>query len=145
MTNVRDLENLASQGGTDADLAIKAVVNAESRIALGSFNLAQAAGTYPLLTATGDVYCEIKEAYVYTAATGLTSITLTTSHSTPKSIVASTALASLTLDAILTTVTNAFVLPNSKKLQGTIVGTGTAGLLYLVVAWTPLTAGATLA
>lgn len=145
MSGPRDIESLASQAGTTADVAIQATTDKQPRVALGQFNLAQVAAVYPLLTATGDVLVEVISAYVYTAATGLTSVTLTTSHTTPKSVVASTNLASLTLDAILSIVTPTFVLPNGKKLQGTIVGTGTAGLIYLSVRWTPLTAGATLA
>lgn len=142
MTNIRDLENLASE--TDV-AAIEGVISNQPRTTTGLFNLAQVAGSYPLLTAAGDVLCEIKEAYVKTAATGLTSVTLSTTHTSSKSVVASTLLAALTLDAILTLALSTFVLPSGKALQGTIVGTGTAGLIYLVVSWTPLSPGATLA
>lgn len=147
MTVIRDLENLAQQAGTTADVAIQAVTDKEPRSVQGQFNLAQVAGTYDILTASGgDVFVEVKEVYVKTAATGLTSVHLDTNHTTPKSIVASTALAALTLDAILTLVaagTN-FVLPSGKKIQGTIVGTGTAGLILFVCNYTPLAPGATL-
>lgn len=145
MTNIRDIENLAQASGTTPDLDMQPIVDKTERLALAQFNMAQVASTYTLLTATGgDVFCEVKEAYVKTAATGLTSVNLNTGHTTPKSIVASTALAALTLDAILSLVTAGFVLPSGKTITGTIVGTGTAGLMYLVINYVPLTPGATL-
>lgn len=143
---VRDLESLASQAGTDADVAMKAVIDKEARVAVGQFNLSQVAGTYDLLTAAGgDVLCEVQQVYVKTAATGLTSALVATNHPTPKSVVASTLLAALVADAILTVATTPFVLPSGKKIQGTIVGTGTAGLVLVIVKYTPLAPGATLA
>lgn len=111
-----------------------------------SINLAQNAGTYTAATATGgDVYIEIATAYVKTAATGLTSALIVTNHATaPKSIVASTLLASITGDASLTVVTTSFILPSTKAIQYTIVGTGSGGVITLVTKWSPVTAGATL-
>lgn len=115
------------------------------RIKKGTFNLSQVAGTYDILTASGDVWVEIQAAYVKTAAAGLTSALVVTDHATPKSIVASTLLASITLDTALTIVTSSFLLPSGKKIQGTIVGTGSSGEVSVVIRYTPLTAGATIA
>lgn len=150
---IRDLEGLASQTGTDADLliktandSIKVITDKQFRTAIGQFNLAQAAATYDLLTATGgDVYCDVQIVYVKTAAAGLTSAQVVTDHTTPKAVISSTVLASLILDAILTLSIGKFVLPSGKKIRGTIVGTGSAGLVYVVVNYVPLAAGATLA
>ena len=114
------------------------------RIVVGSFNLNQAAGTYTLLTATGDVYVEILQCYVKTAAAGLTSALIETNHTVAKSIVASALLAAITADLLMTVVTPAFVLPSTKVIRGTIVGSGSGGLIYVVCRWQPVTIGATL-
>lgn len=115
------------------------------KYAVGSFNLAQAAATYTILTASGDVFIDDIQAYVKTAAGGLTSVTIQSNHATPKSIVASILLAAILIDLQLTIVTGKFVLPDTKLITGTIVGTGNAGLIYVVARWIPITAGATLA
>lgn len=117
------------------------------RTKTASFNLAQAAGNYTLLTATGgDVWVEIEQAYVKTAAGGLTSVLIETNHAgVSKSIVASALAAAITLELAMTIVTNKFVLPSGKLVRGTIVGTGNAGEVLLIVKWAPITAGATLA
>jgi hypothetical protein len=117
------------------------------KVKRGVFNLAQNAGTYDLLTATGgDVWVEVEQVFVRTAATGLTSVSIATDHTIlGKTILASTLVASLTGDAILSLTTAKFVLPSGKKIQGVIVGTGSAGTVDVVVKWAPLTAGATLA
>lgn len=111
-----------------------------------SINLAQVAGTYTDATATGgDVWVEVVAAFVKTAAGGLTSALIEANHATAsKSIVASTLLASITGDALLTLVTTSFVLPANRVIRHTIVGTGTAGEIILVVKWSPITPGATL-
>lgn len=114
------------------------------RVKVGVFNTAQAAGTYDLLTATGDVYVEVLSAYAKTAGGGFTTAAVATNHTTPKSIVAAAVAAAVTLDLAMTLVTTAFVLPSGKKIQGTIVGTGNAGEIDVVVRYSPLTAGATL-
>lgn len=114
------------------------------RVKQGSFNLAQNAGTYDILTAVGDVLVEIEQVYVKTAAGGLTSAVISTTHATPKAVVASALMAAITIELIMTVVTSKFVLTNGQKIQGTIVGTGNAGLIYVIAKYTPLTAGATL-
>lgn len=114
------------------------------RVKTAIFSLNQNAGTYDLLTATGDVYIEILAGYAKTAGFGFTTAAIATNHTVPKSIVAATAAASVTLDLAMTLVTTSFVLPSTKKIQGTIVGTGSAGEIDLIVRWSPITAGATL-
>lgn len=109
------------------------------------FNLAQVAGTYTLATATGDVWIEIVGAYVKTAATGLTSATVVTDHATPKTLIAAILLAALTIDSIPTVAIGSFMLPSGKRIQGTIVGTGTGGEMDIYVRWSPMTSGASLA
>lgn len=115
------------------------------RTKAGTFNLAQVAATYDILTATGDVWVEVVAAVATAAGTGFTTAAIATNHATPKSIVAAVAAASVTIDLALTLVSAAFVLKSGQKIQGTIVGTGSAGSVYVVVKYAPLTAGATLA
>lgn len=115
-----------------------------ARIKAGVFNTNQVAATYDLLTATGDVYVEVLAAYVKTAGSGFTTAAIATNHTTPKSIVAATAAASVTLDLAMTVVSSSFLLPSTKKIQGTLVGSGSGGEIDVVVRWAPVTAGATL-
>lgn len=135
---------MPASGGGGRGVAAVAAPDA-AHFAVGQFNLNAAAATYSLLTATGDVLVESVSAYVKTASGGLTSLTIQTDHTTPKSIVASILNAAVTIDLAMTIVTAAFVLPSGKKITGTIVGTGNAGLIYVVARWVPLTAGALLA
>lgn len=110
----------------------------------GIFGTNRVAGTYDLFVATGDVYVEVLSAYVKAAGSGYTSISIATNHTSPKSVVASTPVANVTLDSSLSLVTTSFLLPSGKKIQGTIVGTGTGGEVNLIVRFTPVTPGATL-
>lgn len=114
------------------------------RIKTGVFNTNQVAGTYDLLTASGDVYVEVLAAYAKTAGAGFTSVAIATDHTVPKSIVASALLAAVTLDLSMTLVTTSFLLQSGKKIQGTIVGTGTGGEVDVIVRYAPATAGAKL-
>lgn len=114
------------------------------RVKNGVLSLVHTAGTYDILTATGDVWVEISAAYVKTAGSGLTSALIQTNHTVPKSIVASTLAAAITLDLSMALVTTSFLLPDTKKIQGVIVGTGIGGEIDVIVKWAPLTAGATL-
>lgn len=131
---------------TDAGLYITQVNDINGlRVTSKDFSLNAVAGTYDLLTATGgDVWVEISQAYVKTAAAGLTSALIATNHASAKSIVASIARASITADLIMTVVVPQFILPSGKKIQGTIVGTGTGGDIILVVKYFPLVPDATL-
>lgn len=116
------------------------------RVKVASFNLAQNAGNYTLFTASGgDVWVEVEQAYVKTAAGGLTSALIETNHAgVAKSIVASALLVAITSELLMTVVVPKFVLPSTKVIRGTIVGTGNAGEILLVVKWAPITAGAVL-
>lgn len=115
------------------------------RVKTATLNFAQTAATYDAFTATGDVWVEVEQAFMKTVAGGLTSATIQTNHTAgAKSIVASTLVAALTADTILSVVTNKFVLPDTKKIQYTIVSNGNAGVGYLTIKWAPITAGATL-
>lgn len=108
-------------------------------------SLIHTAGTYDIATATGgDMWVEIAAAQVTTAAVGLTSALLTTNHATPKVFVASTLLAALLLDSLLTVAVPVFLLPSGKKLQVTIVGTGSAGNIAIITKTAPASVGATL-
>lgn len=108
------------------------------------FDLVRPAGTYDLATATGDVWVEIIGAQVKTAAGGLTSASVVTSHTAPKTVIAAVLLAALILDAQPVVALNSFLLQSGRKIQGTIVGTGTLGELDVVVRWTPVSADAVL-
>lgn len=108
------------------------------------FSLIQSPGSYDMFTASGDVYVEILAAYVTTAGSGFTSISISTDHTVPKSIVASTLLASVVKDASATLVGSGFILPDGKKIRCTVVGTGTGGEIVLVARVSPVTQGGTL-
>lgn len=145
MTGIRDLESLASQSGTDADALIKASTDKAVRTVTGQFSLAQVAGTYDILTASGgDVEVTVQAVYVKTGQGGLTSAQIVTDHTTPKSVTASTVAASLGKDVVVPITTSTFILPSGNKIRGTIVGTGTAGLIYVTCDYRPVTPGAVL-
>lgn len=96
-------------------------------------NLSQAAGTYDLFTSTGqNTLIKSINFYVGVAAAGLTSITVQSNNTTPVALLASTALAALTADKNLTAYVGPFLLPSTKKVQYTIVGTGSGGGTLLV-------------
>lgn len=108
-------------------------------------SLIHAAGTFDIATATGgDMWVEIEVAQVTVAAIGLTSALLTTNHTTPKVFVASTLLAALLLDSLLAVAVPKFLLPSGKKLQVTIVGTGSAGNIAIIAKTAPASVGGTL-
>lgn len=98
-----------------------------------SANLAQVAATYDLATASADLVINRITTFVSTAATGLTSITMQSNNTTSDVVLASTLLVNLTGGKNLTPINIPFLLPNTKKLQYTIVGTGSAGTLTVVV------------
>lgn len=109
-------------------------------------NLIQVAGTYTLCTAnSGDIYIIGWAIHSPTAVTGLTSVAVKTNNTTPVTLLATTLLAALTGDTNLAQSNSQMYLKSSDSLQYTIVGTGTAGTLNVVVQYIPLAAGATLA
>ncbi len=94
-------------------------------------NLNQAAATYDLCTATGDVLIKIVTIFVAVAAIGLTSISISSNNTTADVVLASTLLATLTVGKNLTPVSLPFLLPSTKKIQYTIVGVASAGSLTI--------------
>lgn len=102
-------------------------------------NLAQAAGNYTLATATGgDVLITKIQPFVVSAAGGLTSITLQSNNTTPDTVLTSTLAAVLTSGKNLTALVTPFVLPSTKAIQYSIVGTGNAGSLTVAVEYESL-------
>lgn len=108
-------------------------------------NEAQAAGTYTLLTATGDVLVTVNRFYQITAGATFTSISIQTNDTTAFSLMTSTEglIANLTASKNITTanITTPFLLKSGKLIQLTIAGstgtgTGTLGLQYV-----PITSG----
>lgn len=114
-------------------------------MASATANLSQAAGTYDLLTATGDVMLEWGTVYVVVAGVGFTSWTIVTDNTTPITILASTTLANTTIDKNLGPFWTPQLLVSTKKIRYTIVGTGSGGSARLVMGYRPVTAGAVLA
>lgn len=111
-----------------------------------TFDLAQAAGTYDLGTvAGGDIFILMIALYNSIAGGGLTSVAITTNDTTPTAILATAfPLAGLTGGLNLALFNAPFVLPSEKKIQGIIVGAGSAGMINLAVRYQPLTNGAML-
>lgn len=137
-----------SAGLTAATSPLATLAALGGRLLVSTFNasLIKTAGTYDVFTATGgDVWVEIEIAQVTVAAVGLTSAIFSTNHGTPKAVVASTLLAALLLDASLAIVTPKFILPSGKKLQYTVVGTGSAGNVAFIVKSAPASASGVLA
>lgn len=110
-------------------------------IAQGTCNLAQGVGTYDVLTVSGgDVLIDKVIAYVSTAAVGLVTDAIATNNTTPDVILAALAAASITAGKNLTPVISPIYLPSTKKIQHTIVGTGSAGVINIVVFYYKLSA-----
>jgi hypothetical protein len=117
-----------------------------SLLADGSASLGQAAGTYDLLTASGDVLIESIAFLVTTAPTLLTSVAVKTSDTTPNVLLAAAALATLLDGAAPAPFTGPLLLRSGKKIQYIIVGlTSAAAAMRCVVRYRPVTAGARLA
>lgn len=120
------------------------VTDAGLRSVLLSFNLAQAAATYNIATASGNVLVKSVTPFMSVAGVGLVTAALATDNTTVDVIMAATAVASLTAGKNLTPFATSFYLPTGKHLTGTIVGTGSAGTMLLLVEYYALSAGATL-
>lgn len=113
----------------------------------GTANLAQAAGSYTLWTASGDVLIERMAFLVTTAATLLTSVAVTNSETTvlPYLSAANGALAALLAGASLAPYQGPTILRSGKLIQYTLLGLTGTGVMRVVAVWRPLTAGASLA
>lgn len=89
-------------------------------------------GTVDVCVATGDVIIKSVLPFVKVAPGGLTTSALVTNEGTPRTLLAATVLASLTLGTTLTLFSTPFVLPDTKKIQRTNVGTGTGAGIFIV-------------
>jgi hypothetical protein len=101
---------------------------------------AKAAGTYDICTASEQSIVIPHGLYTKVAAVGLTSVAIQTNDTTVTTILTAGEgiLASLTVGKNIThtlSVVNPFVLGTGKKIQYTVVGTGSSGTitLYLTV------------
>lgn len=111
-------------------------------------NVQQAAATYDLCTASGDIYIKSAKVYIGTQILTLTSVSIQTNMTTATTIMSAIegAVAGLTGDKMVTT---AFVGPlflsSGKKIQFTIVGSTSAqGTMKLALEYGRLAAGADL-
>lgn len=123
--------------------------NSLVKTATFSINVAQAAATYTLATASGgDILVLCAVPYVGAAAvTTLTSVAIVTNNTTVVTILsaANGAVANLTADKNLAPFTTQFVLRSGKLIQFTLVGaTGAGGPFSLAVQYMPLTDAAVL-
>ena len=112
-----------------------------------SANLAQAAATYDIATASGgDILMLDAVVYISVAAADLVSVSVQTNDTTAVTIMSAAegAVANLTGGKNAKVFATATVLASTKKLQFTIVGTGTAGTMKVVVQYRKTAAGADL-
>lgn len=125
-------------------------LNSASQILEFTGNLAQAAGTYDLCTASGgDLIIQKVVIYMATAALTLTSVSLQSNDSTAFTILnaADGAVANLLLGKAITTTwtqVQPFTLRSTKKIQFTIVGVTGTGSMKVSFLFNPITAGAIL-
>lgn len=114
-------------------------------LAIDPIKVGGAGTTYDLATVSGGAIEIISAvAYVGTAVTGLTTLAVVTDNTVPVVLLAATAAASLTADLSLTPFVTRIRLASGKKIRYTVVGTGTAGTMFLVVEYRPLASGAIL-
>lgn len=114
-------------------------------------NLAQAAGTYDLCTASGgDVLIDLYNLGLFCTVAGatFTSVAIQTNDTTPAVILTSTegGVANITAGKNITRAVtfNAIVLTSGKKIQYTIVGTTGTGTMKAGISFCPLVGGATI-
>lgn len=107
-------------------------------------NLAQAAGTYDLATATGgDVIVDWVIVYVATGGATFTSVSIQTNDTTPVSVLSAAegAIANVTVGKNLKVFSTPMFVASTKKLQYTIVGVTGTGTLTVAVMSRPIVAG----
>jgi hypothetical protein len=115
------------------------------RVATSVHTLNQVAGTYTLLTATGDVYLQDAVFYNSVAAGGLTNIKVNDDNATPDLLLAQVLLAALTGGVNLVSNFVAPVLiPDGHKIRLVQVGDGNAGELRCFFRYLPASLGAVL-
>lgn len=111
-------------------------------------NLAQAAATYDLCTANGDVLILRMGIYIATAGATFTSVSLQTNQSTPFTFLAASEGTVANLAAAQKSVplswnqVDPVALKNGQKIQYTIVGSTGTGSLKVALSYLPVTAGA---
>lgn len=112
-----------------------------------TMNLAQAAATYDLLAASGDVIILGVDLYVATVGATLTSVALQTDDTTSVPILSAVegAVANITAGKNLKNFSTPFLLRNGKKIQYTIVGATGSGSIIACVRFMRATAGASIA
>jgi len=113
-----------------------------------TLNLAQAAATYDVTTATGDLYIDNFTIYVATAGATFTSVAIQTNDTNIFAFLTALegAVANITEGKTLVSASTGKPtrLTSGKKIQFTMVGTTGTGSLRLVVKYMPITAGAAL-
>lgn len=130
-----------SPGGIP-DTSVTKVVN----LAIDPVKVGGAGTTYDLGTVAGGAILVVAATpYVGAAVTGLTTLAIQTNNTVPIVILAATAAASLTIDLSEPPLATRFYLASGKKITYTVIGTGTAGTMFLAVEYRPLATGATLA
>lgn len=113
-------------------------------------NLAQAAGTYDLATAAGDVLINLSDVAIYVATAGatLTSVAIVTNQTNATTILSAAegAVANLVAqkNLVRAVACPSIVLKSGQKIQYTIVGATGSGSLQVTIPYIPLSAGATL-
>lgn len=112
-----------------------------------TLNLAQAAGTYDLCTASGDVLIEDVRYQVTTVGATFTSVAVKNNESTLYTLLSAVegAVANILAGTNLSpAAAQKLRLPSGKKLQYIIVGATGTGAIKAVITFRPITAGATL-
>lgn len=111
-------------------------------------DLIKVAGTYDIVTSTNDVLIEEIALYVITAGVDFTSVSIQTNQTNATEILSAAdgAVANIVIQKnIPTTLTRyPFVLRNGQKIQYTLIGNGTAGSIYMITSWRPITGGSKL-
>lgn len=121
------------------------------RAGLFTANLAQAAGTYDLATASGDMVINLADIAVYVATAGatFTSVSIQTNQTNATTIMSSGegAVANLTAQKNVVRAIagcQSIVLKSGQKIQFTIAGSTGTGSLNVAIPYMPLSAGAVL-
>jgi hypothetical protein len=114
-----------------------------------TINLAQAADTYDLFTATGDIYVEDINLYCTVVGATFTSVAIATDDTVPTVIMTDVegAVANIVAGTNFQQATKGktFRLGTGKKVQYTIVGDTGTGTMLATIKYRPISAGATLA
>lgn len=113
-----------------------------------TLDCSQAAATYDITTATGDVFVERYYVYVATAGATLTSVAIQTNDTTAFALMTAVegGVANLLAGSNINPANKdkSFKLTSGKKIQFTIAGATGTGSLRLGVIYRPVTTGATI-